>query len=328
MSPASEPTPGHLRGAVDLSGLKARASQPAPGAPGGPGASGPGADGAAGAPEGTWVVRGVGEAELQQLVQLSGQVPVLVHLATASSDASRQIDDVLAPAVDRLGGRLVLADVDVDAQPQLLQVFGLSAGPAVVGILAGQPVPLLNQPADQQQIDSLLEELLQVAAQNGMSGAVQPFGPAEPGQGADRPQAPALPPRHQEAAEAIAQGDTEAALEAYRQALKENPGDDAAQAGIARLELMQRTSTMDADAVRTAGAQQPDDVQAQTDVADLDVVGGHVEDGFSRLVRFIAAHPGEPREQARVHLVRLYSVVGDQDPRVVASRRQLASALY
>ena len=34
--------------------------------------------------------------------------------------------------------------------------------------------------------------------------------------------------------------------------------------------------------------------RSRSAVADLDVLGGHVEDAFARLVRFIALHPGEP----------------------------------
>lgn len=312
------PAPSHLRGAVDLSALADR-QRPA----GGPAASQDG-----GGPEGgTWVVRGVGEADLQQLIQLSARVPVLVHLSTASTPVSEQIDQILAPAVDRRGGRVVLAQVDIDAQPQILQVFGLTAGPAVIGVLAGQPVPMLNQAVPADQLEALLDELLQVATQNGLSGSVPPLGPsvqADP----PTPTAPALPPLHQQAVDALAAGRPDEAIDAYRQALRENPGDDEAAVGMARVELMQRTAAMDADAVRRAAADAPDDVNAQIQVADLDLVGGHVEDAFTRLVRFIAAHPGEDRETARRHLVELYAVVGDQDPRTAASRRSLATALF
>ncbi|WP_295017364.1 tetratricopeptide repeat protein, partial [uncultured Micrococcus sp.] len=38
--------------------------------------------------------------------------------------------------------------------------------------------------------------------------------------------------------------------------------------------------------------------------------------------------PGEDRDAARAHLVELYTVVGGDDPRVQASRRKLAAALF
>ena len=314
------PAPSHLRGAVDLSSLAARPTTGASRSTAGP-------DGAEQA-SGSWIVRGVGEGELQQLIQLSARVPVLVHLRTSATAVSDQLDQLLTPAVNGRQGRLVLAEVDVDAHPQLLQVFGLTSGPAVIGILSAQPVPLLNQAVGADQLDSLLDELLQVAAQNGLTDTVPPLGPQEQAPADAPPAPPALPPLHQQAVDALAQGDPDAAIQAYRQALKENPGDDEAAVGLARVELMQRTATLDADAVRRAAADSPDDLEAQLRVADLDLVGGHVEDAFARLVRFIALHPGEDREAARAHLVQLYSVVGDQDPRTAASRRSLATALF
>lgn len=315
-----QPGPSNLRGAIDLTALQQSATSGQPTSSGGAAAgSGTG---------GNWVIRGVAEAELQQVIQLSTRVPVLVHLATASTPASAEIDRLITPAVNHRGGRLVLAEVDVDAQPQLLQVFGLAAGPAVIGILSGQPVPLLNQPLPAEQLDALLDELLQVAVQNGVTGTVPAF-EADGGRDAEQTPPPApLPPLHQQAVDALAQGNPQGAIDAYRQALKENPGDDDAAVGLARVELMQRTSELDHAEVRRAAADAPHDVQAQLRVADLDVVGGHVEDAFARLVRFIALHPGDDRETARQHLVQLYSVVGDQDPRTAASRRSLATALF
>jgi putative thioredoxin len=314
--------PSHLRGAVDLSGLKQR-----PVAASGAGPSEP----AAGAPEnGSWVLDGARQGDLQQLVQLSGRVPVLIHLAVPSDPVSGQIDALVAPEVDRRGGRLVLARIDAEAEPQALQAFGLPAGPAVVAVLAGQPVPVLNQAVPAEQLTQLIDELLAAAAQNGVSGTVPALGPsrdhaAAPG---DTPAQPPLPPLHQEAIDAIDRGDYDAALDAYRRALAENPGDEDAKAGLAHAGLFARTAAMDAAAVRERAATAPEDAQAQIDVADLDLLGGHVEDAFNRLVRFIAAHPGTERDSVREHLVDLYTVVGDQDPRTQASRKALARALF
>ncbi len=328
MSQQPPAMPSHLRGALDLSALKqppARAA--APGAPVAPGAP---ADGTA--PAGSWVLDQATQGDLQQLIQLSSRVPVLVHLAVPSDPASGQIDDLVAPAVDAQGGRLILARVDVEADPQVLAIFGLAAGPAVVAVLAGQPVPVLNQAIPAAQLDQLLGELLTAAAQNGVSGTVPPLAPPrEAAAGGDEPSAPAappLPPLHQEAQDALDAGRYADAQDAYRRALAENPADAEAKLGLSRAGLLDRTSAMDAQAVRDRAATAPDDVQAQIDVADLDVLGGHVEDAFNRLVRFIAAHPGQERNTAREHLVDLYSIVGDQDPRTAASRKALAMALF
>lgn len=314
--------PSHLHGAVDLSGLKQR---PAAGS-----AAAPGRPGAEGTADGSWVLDGVRQGDLQQLVQLSGRVPVLIHLAVPSDPVSGQLDALVAPEVDRRGGQLVLARIDVEAEPQALQVFGLPAGPAVLAVLAGQPVPVLNQVVPADQFSQLVDELLAAAAQNGVSGTVPPLGPPRDQAGAEgeAPAPPPLPPLHQEALDAIDRGDHEAALDAYRRALAENPADEDAKAGLAQAGLFARTAAMDAALVRERAAAAADDVQAQIDVADLDLLGGHVDDAFTRLVRFIATHPGPERDTAREHLVDLYTVVGDQDPRTQASRKALARALF
>lgn len=319
-----------LRGAVDLSSLGAPGAAPGAGVPGAPGAvpsSSPAGGAPQGAAEGSWVIEQADQQVLQQLVQLSAQVPVVVLLHVPGDEGSEQLHTQFADAVDGAAGRLVMGRVDVSAEPQLLQAFGLQAGPAVVALVGGQPVPLANQVLPADALEGLIGEILQVAEQNGVSGRVPPVAPARAGAGAQAQAAP-VPPLHREAQEALAAGDWEAAVGAWEKALNENPADATAQQGLASAKLMRRTADADAAAVRQAGAERPDDVAAQTAVADLDLLGGHVEDAFQRLVRFIALHPGEDREPARAHLVDLYTVVGADDPRVHASRRKLASALF
>ncbi|MGJ5589627.1 co-chaperone YbbN [Micrococcus lylae] len=315
-----------LRGAVDLSSLAAPGTAPG----GGPGASAPGTSSPAAADaasEGSWVIEQADQQVLQQLVQLSAQVPVVVLLHVPGDETSEQLHTQFADAVDGQAGRLVMGRVDVAAEPQLLQAFGLQAGPAVLALVAGQPVPLANQVLPADALEKLVGEIQQVARQNGVSGQVPPVAPARAGAGQQAPATP-VPPLHRQAQEALAAGDWEAAVGAWEKALNDNPADTAAQQGLASAKLMRRTADMDAAAVRQAGAENPDDVAAQAAVADLDLLGGHVEDAFQRLVRFIALHPGEDREPARAHLVDLYTVVGSDDPRVQASRRKLASALF
>ncbi len=82
-----------------------------------------------------------------------------------------------------------------------------------------------------------------------------------------------------------------------------------------------------AAALRAAAAA-PDDVAAQTRAADFLLGTGDVEGAFERLLDVVRRTAGEDRDQARRHLVELFGVVGDQDPRVAAARRQLTLALY
>lgn len=300
-----------MHGAVDLSAL-GRPRTPAPGGevPASDGAPGPVVD--------------VNEAGFAQLVELSLQVPVLVAMWAPWSETSKELTADLAAAVRDLGGRIVLGRVDIDANPQIVQAFGPQAGP-VVAVVKGQPValPPLEQasPAERRAV---LDQLLTLAAQNGVTGTVG-GGAAEPAPEAEEPP---LPPRHQEAYDAIERDDLDAAVAAYDAALTENPRDELARVGRSQVELMRRTRDVDAAAVRAAAAAAPSDVAAQMAAADLDVLGGHVEDAYARLLDTIRATSGADRETARTRLVELFAVVGDGDPRVAAARRALAAALF
>jgi putative thioredoxin len=328
-SPASRPVPPaaanllNLRGAVDLSSLKQRPAPPAPPAPPA-GTATPGgeqAGTAAGAPE---LTVNVTEGNFQQLVELSTQVPVVFALWASYSPESAGMLDVLERVVDSYGGRLVLGAVDIEAFPQLAQAFQVQAVPTAVAVLKGQPVPLFQGGADEQQVRGLLDELLKVAAANGVTGSL--------GEGAAADDAPApLPPLHQAAFDAIEAGDYAAAAEAYRQALNEMPADHEAKAGLAQVELMLRLqplSAQESEALRGQAANEPENLEAQLGVADLDVAGGHVEDALNRLVSFVGRNFGPERETARVRLLELFEVVGVSDERVAKARQALARVLF
>ncbi|MCU1541909.1 MAG: co-chaperone YbbN, partial [Arthrobacter sp.] len=307
-SPASRPVPPaaanplNLRGAVDLSSLKQRPPAPSAAAPAGPGAP---AHGAGDVEHPSRPLRvDVTEGNFQELVELSAQVPVVIALWAAYSPESGQLVDTLAEIVDSYAGRLVLGAADIDAFPQLAQAFQVQAVPTAVAVVKGQPVPLFQGGAEEQQIRGLLDELLKVAAANGVTGRIGAGGP-----GADEAEAPPLPPLHQKAFDAIEAGDYATAADAYRQALLEMPADADAKAGLAQVELMgrlQQLSAADTEALRRSAADEPDNLQAQLGVADLDVAGGHVEDGLGRVVSFIGRNFGPERETARVRLLELF----------------------
>ena len=311
-TPNHRPAPApsmNLRGAVDLSALKNRASAPPPAAAGSAG------DGAS-----PYVVE-VSEQTFPQVVQLSATVPVIVNLYSPRSPESAEVTAVLQEEAAGRQGRLLLANVDVDAHPQIAQAFQTVAVPTVAAVIKGQPVPLLDRPVPAEQIRALITELMQVAEANGVNGSL---GEAD---AAAQEEAP-LPPLHQEAYDAIVAGDYDGAAAAYRKALAEQPADAEAKAGLAQVELMLRLKDADAEALRTAAAENPDDVDAQLAVADLDISGGHVEDAFNRLIRLISRTAGDDRERVRLRLLDLFEIAGQSDPRVTKARSALARALF
>jgi len=139
---------------------------------------------------------------------------------------------------------------------------------------------------------------------------------------------PANDPRYAAAADALVSGDLDTAITEYQKLVDANPADTEAALGLARARLMKRTSGVDLNAARQAAADAPDDVDAQVMVADLDLLGGHVEDAFLRLIELVRRTSGDDRDRARVHLIEMFAVVGNDDPRVLKGRQSLANALF
>ena len=309
-------TAAALRGAVDLSSLK----RPAP--PAGP-ASGADATSTAGASG--LVVEGT-DASIGELVRPTVPYPVVMVLWSPRLKESADFVATFGAVARRYAGRFQLVTVDVDANPAILQAFQVQAVPVSFAFLQGQPVPLFEGVQPEAQITGVIDQVLALAAQHGVTGTVS--GADAPGAGAEAAEEAPLPPLHQQAYDAIEAGDLDAAAAAYREALAQSPADTDAKLGLAQVGLMQRTAGVDLQAARAAAAADPTDVDAQIVVADLDLLGGHVEDAFVRLIDTVRVTADADRNKAREHLVELFEVVGTADERVVKARKSLMSALF
>ena len=328
------PDPAGTRGAVDLTAVTAMTTPGAATSGGGlPGTVPPGSDAAAAPalPEG--LVVEVTPENLQQALTRTVQVAGLLVLWSSGHPQTRQLVDTVARVAARQDGRVLVLTADLTGHPELLQVFqpvlvqafGQATVPATFGLLQGQPVPLFPGIADEQQVGQAVEQLLQAAIQNGITGRVD-LGPVPGAEGEE--DSDELPPLHQEAYDAIERGDLAAAAAAYEQALAQDERDEDARLGLAQVHLMERTAGVDLTAARAAAADAPEDVDAAVVVADLDVLGGHVEDAFTRLLDLVRTTSGEERDRARTHLLELFAVVGNQDERVRKGRTALMSALF
>ncbi|MPS75783.1 tetratricopeptide repeat protein [Microbacterium sp. K35] len=307
-------SPAALRGAVDLSSLRNR---PTPASGGGPATQGQGI---------TDVVVDATDETFGEVLEISRTVPVVVDLWAEWCGPCKQLSPIIEKVTRELGGRVLLAKVDVDANPQLAQSFRAQSIPMVVALIAGQPVPMFTGAVPEQQVREVFAQLLQVAAQNGVSGTLSISGDAAAD--APEPVEPELPPLHAEAYAAIEAGDYAAAIRAYEKALAENPRDEDAIAGLGQVRLLHRVQGLDLQEARAAAAAGPLDVQAQFDVADLDLAGGHVDDAFARLLDLFAQLPSDQRAPVRERLVELFGLIGPADPRVVSARNRLSSLLF
>ncbi|MEU9521345.1 tetratricopeptide repeat protein [Streptomyces sp. NPDC048224] len=288
--------------------------------------------GGAGAVSPADLVIDVDEAGFESdVLQRSTEVPVVIDFWAEWCEPCKQLSPVLERLAVEYNGRFLLAKIDVDANQMLMQQFGVQGIPAVFAVVAGQALPLFQGAAGEAQIRQTLDQLVQVGEERfGLTGlVVDPE--AEPGAAqAAAPERPAGP--HDAALEAAVRaldaGDLGGAVQAYKNVLAEEPGNTEAKLGLAQAELLQRVQTADPQKVRQEAADNPGDARAQIAAADLDLVGGHVEDAFGRLIDTVRVTAGDDRDAVRLRLLELFEVVGAEDPRVTAARRALARALF
>jgi putative thioredoxin len=310
-------------GAIDLSGLK----RPAGGAgqPAGQGAAG----GGGGAPAGGasyWL--DITEENFQATVEASITAPVLLAFYSASRlPESEQMARDLATVAEEYEGRFLAGLVDIDSQPAIAQAVQLPSVPFVFAVIDGRPQPLIQDVLPLDSLRTAINQVMQQLTTQGVTGRHQPR-QAAPAVAEGEDGEPPLDPRYAPAQDALERDDFDTAVAEYQKLLDANPADVEAAAGLAMATLLQRTKDVDLDAARAAADASPDDVAAQTLVADLDMLGGRVEDAFDRLVDVVRRTEGDDRNQAREHLLGLFAAVGNDDPRVLKGRQALANALF
>lgn len=317
-------------GAIDLSALRPSGTPAGP--PAGQSTGSP--PGSAG---GSYSFDVTEEGFQTQVLEASAQHPVVLALWSSGAEQSRAAVDIISKVADSFGGRLSLARLDIDSSPQLAQALQVRAVPYVLAVLRGQPVPLFEGSVDEPTAREAMEQVLQAATANGITGVAGPVAgaSAEDSDLADADDAedtedtePASDPRFAEAEAALERGDTDQAVAAYQRLVTANPADTEAATRLAQAQLVQRTSGVDPSAARAAAAADPADDEAQLLAADLDLLGGHADDAFDRIIDVVRRTAGAERDHARQHLVTLFDVVGPDDPRVAGARRRLANALF
>ncbi|MDI3386062.1 tetratricopeptide repeat protein [Streptomyces sp. B-S-A8] len=263
------------------------------------------------------------------VLQRSAEVPVVLDFWAEWCEPCKQLGPLLERLATEYNGKFLLAKIDVDANQMLMQQFGIQGIPAVFAVVAGQALPLFQGAAPEAQIRETIDQLVQVAEERfGITGiTVDPDAAPDDTAPAEVPAGP-YDALLEAAVQALDAGDLGGAVQAYRNVLADDPGNTEAKLGLAQADLLQRVQGLDAQQVRKDAADKPADVAAQIAAADLDLVGGHVEDAFGRLVDTVKRTFGDDRDAARVRLLELFEVVGADDPRVASARSALARALF
>ena len=253
----------------------------------------------------SWLVQ-ADQQTLRNYLSLSEKVPVLLFISD-ESESSNQLRQLLLKVLPASEGRFAAIEVSLTSSPQLAQAVGVSAAPAMLALLAGQPAPLFQGEISQQQLLQVLSQVLQLAAQNQITGRVA-IGQA----GAEKK----LSPQHEAAIAAVEAGDLVSAKGQFQKILTEYPNDFDAKAGLAQVELMIRLSSKDLS-----------DLDQLMLPADQLLVSRDPSSAFKHLLDLFATSTAN-RDAIRERLLQLFSLFPEGEESVIAARKQLTALLF
>lgn len=275
--------------------------------------------------------------------------PVVVDFWAPWCGPCKQLMPALEAAVAATKGKVMLAKVNIDDNPELAQALRIQSVPAVFVFFQGQPVTAFTGVKASSELNMLMDQLCKMAAQA-------------------QPDAINIPESLSAAAQALTKGDIAGAQDLYLQVLAQEETNAPAYAGLVRCliaagELEQARGMLDSppddmaghDALNAAAkalalaadrpdagaleslaersAAQPDDHQLRFDYACALFAAGQRLEAFDQLIEIMrrdkaaGADPWQ-EDKARLHLLSLFDALGPVDPDTVAGRRKLSTFLF
>ena len=256
----------------------------------------------------------VDSSSIRDYLAISDSLPVLVLFVQENDPSSQSLLKTVKSLTEKTAGKILTLVVDAVKSPDLAQAFELKQIPTLLGMLKGQPAPLFagDQPAEQVQL--IIDRVLAVGKENGLTGTVKV---AEP--------QPELSITHQQAFAAIEENNYPLAKSLYEKALVENPNDQLAEAGLAQIKLLMRLEGKD---LTTLTSSLGEDTDAVLDRVDALVATGAASAGFEQLLFLFEKTAKDQREPIRLRFVELFLVVGNEDPAVIQARKNLSLLLF
>lgn len=268
------------------------------------------------------------ESFQQDVLQRSREVPVLVDFWATWCEPCKTLSPILESVTDSYEGKVELAKIDVDANPDVSAQFLVQSIPTVVAIKDGKEVNRFTGALPEESVRAFVDGILPTAHDLMVEQARDAM-VAGDNSTAEHILRQVLDAEsdHNDAGTSLAavlidRGDIDEALIILGK-LVPGPEVDRLQAAA---RLRQRGGD-DIGDLEAAAAADPDSDQAQLDLAQALAARSQYEPALDRLLAVVARR-GEGKEPARQAMVDIFEVLGNDHPLTAGYRRRLAAELF